>query len=74
VHAVDGKVLAIDLCKHRFEEFREEMGDVHFGFDPELIKRKAEKWFSKVEVNKMPGIRCNSSGRFAELFIGFMTL
>ncbi len=70
---VDGKVVIVDLCKHSFEEFREEMGDVHLGFEPKLIKEKAEKQFSKVEVKKIPRICCDSSGRSAELFMAFMT-
>jgi len=70
---VDGKAVVVDLCKHSFEEFREEMGDLHLGFEPKLIKEAAEKWFSKVKVKKIPGICCESSGRCAELFIAFMT-
>lgn len=70
---VHGKAVFVDLCKHSFKEFREDMGDVHLGFEPELIKKLAEKHFSKVQVEKMPGICCESSGRSAELFIAFMT-
>ncbi|MFQ5999401.1 MAG: methyltransferase domain-containing protein [Candidatus Bathyarchaeia archaeon] len=66
---VDGKVVLVDLCKHSFEEFREEMGDLHLGFEPQLLKEGAKKHFSKVEVKKIPGICCESSGRSAELFI-----
>jgi len=71
---VHGKAVLVDLCKHPFKEFREEMGDVHLGFKPELIKKLAEKHFSKVQLEKMPGICCESSGRSAELFIALMTL
>lgn len=67
-----GKAVVVDLCKHPFKEFREEMGDLHLGFDPKVIKEKAERHFSKVEVDKIPGICCNSSGRSAELFIVHM--
>ena len=70
---VNGKAVVIDLCEHSFEEFREEMRDVHLGFKPELIKEAAEKHFSKVNVKKIPGIHCNSSGRSAELFTAVMT-
>jgi len=69
---VDGKAVIVDLCKHPFKEFREEMGDIHLGFEPELIKEAAEKQFSRVEVKKIPGICCDSSGRSAELFTAFM--
>lgn len=68
----DGKALIIDLCTHPFEEFKEEMGDIHLGFEPEQVKREAEKHFSRVDVKKMPGIRCDSSGRSAELLIALM--
>ncbi len=67
-----GKAVVIDLCKHPFREFREEMGDVHLGFDPNDIKEILEKHFSKVRVEKMPGICCESSGRSAELFKAFI--
>jgi len=70
---VDGKAVVVDLCKHSFEEFREEMGDLHLGFKPELIKEAAEKHFSKVHVKKIPGICCTDSGRSAELFLAVMT-
>ncbi len=69
----DGKAVVVDLCKHSFEEFREEMGDLHLGFEPELIKEEAEKHFSKVQVKKIPGICCTNSGRSAKLFIAVMT-
>lgn len=64
-----GKAVIVDLCTHSFTEFKEEMGDVHLGFDPEQIERTAEKMFSKVTVEKLPGICCSSSGRCAELFV-----
>jgi len=70
---VNGKAVIVDLCKHPFEEFREEMGDVHLGFEPEVIRERAEKHFSTVKVKNIPGICCDSSGRSAELFIAFMT-
>ena len=69
---VDGKAVVVDLCKHSFEEFKEEMGDLHLGFEPELLKGIAEKHFSKVQVKKIPGICCTTSGRSAELFIAVM--
>jgi SAM-dependent methyltransferase len=65
----DGKAVIIDMCAHTFTEFRDEMGDVHLGFDPEQIKKTAEKVFSKVTVEKLPGIYCSSSGRSAELSV-----
>ncbi|MFQ5710679.1 MAG: class I SAM-dependent methyltransferase [Candidatus Geothermarchaeales archaeon] len=67
-----GKSVVIDLCEHAFEEFREEMGDVHLGFNTSEIEEKASKHFSKVKVEKIPGIRCESSGRSAELFVAVL--
>jgi ubiquinone/menaquinone biosynthesis C-methylase UbiE len=64
-----GKAVIIDMCTHSFTEFRDEMGDVHLGFDPDQIEKAAEKVFSKVTVEKLPGICCSSSGRCAELFV-----
>jgi SAM-dependent methyltransferase len=66
---VDGKAVVVDLCKHCFEEFREEMGDIHLGFEPKLLEEMAEKHFSKVQVKKIPGICCTNSDRSAELFV-----
>lgn len=64
-----GKAVIIDLCTHDFTEFRREMGDVHLGFDPEEIRKAAEKFFTEVSAKKLPGICCKSSGRSAQLFI-----
>ncbi len=64
-----GRVVVIDLCEHPFEEFREEMGDIHLGFDPIIIEEQAREFFSNVNVERMKGICCESSGRSAELFI-----
>jgi len=64
-----GKAVIIDMCTHSFTEFKTEMGDVHLGFDPEQIEKAARKVFSKVTVEKLPGIYCSSSGRRAELFV-----
>jgi len=68
-----GKAVVIDLCEHSFEEFREEMGDLHLGFNPLLIREKAKIFFSNVRVERMPGIRCECSGRSAELFVAYLT-
>lgn len=64
-----GKAVVVDMCTHPFAEFKEEMGDVHLGFNPDQIDSAAEKLFSKVVVEKLPGICCQDSGRSAELFI-----
>ena len=63
----------IDLCEHLFKEFRKEMGDIHLGFDPTLIKKTAEKFFQKVHVEKIAGICCECSSRSAELFVTHVT-
>lgn len=68
-----GKAILIDLCEHPFEEFREELGDIHLGFNPSLIEKDAKEFFSKVQIRRMSGIRCESSGRTAELFIAYLT-
>lgn len=68
----DGKALIVDLCKHPFEEFKKEMGDIHLGFQPEQIKEKASKYFPRVQIEKMSGICCEQSGRSAELFIAYL--
>jgi len=67
-----GKVVIVDLCKHPFEEFREEMGDIYLGFEPERIENVAKKFFPGTSVEKLLGICCSSSGRCAELFIAYM--
>ncbi len=65
----NGKAVILDLCEHKFEEFKAEMGDVHLGFKLENIQKMAEKHFHEVKIEKMPGIGCSHSGRQAELFI-----
>jgi len=67
-----GKAIVVDLCEHRFEEFKTEMGDIHLGFKPEKIYQMAQKHFPEVKVEKMPGICCECSGRSAEIF--FVTM
>jgi ubiquinone/menaquinone biosynthesis C-methylase UbiE len=68
-----GKAVVIDLKEHSFTEFREEMGDVHLGFKPEQIEKSAKNFFTKISIEKLPGICCSSSGRNAELFVTYMT-
>ncbi len=63
-----GRVIIIDLCKHQFEEFRREMGDVHSGFDPVEFQKLAANYFSQILIERMPEICCTSSGRSIELF------
>jgi hypothetical protein len=67
-----GKAVIIDLCEHSFKEFKEEMGDIHLGFKPEQIEKNAKNFFTKVSIEKLPGICCSRSGRSAELFIAYM--
>jgi hypothetical protein len=62
----------LDLCEHKFEEFKKEMGDVHLGFKLDAIQKMAKPYFSKVEIEKMPGIGCSCSGRSAEIFVASM--
>jgi len=69
-----GKVVVVDLCKHSFEEFRKEMGDIHLGFKSEQIEKVAKRFFTEAWVEKLLGICCSSSGRCAELFIAYMTI
>ncbi len=68
----NGKAIVLDLCEHSFEEFKTEMGDMHLGFKPEKIREMAQKYFSNVRVDKIPGICCEYSGRSAEIFVAFM--
>ena len=68
-----GKVVVVDLCKHPFEEFRKEMGNIHLGFEPKQIEKVAKKFFTEASVKKLLGICCSSSGRCAELFIAYIT-
>jgi ubiquinone/menaquinone biosynthesis C-methylase UbiE len=65
----NGKAVVLDLCEHKFEEFKTEMGDVHLGFRLDDVRKMAKAHFLKVEIEKMPGLSCSCSGRSAELFI-----
>jgi len=66
------KRLIVDLCKHPFKEFKEEMGDVQLGFSPSFIMSLAKRFFAEIHVNKAIGIRCECSGRYVELFIAYL--
>jgi len=67
-----GKAVIIDLCSHSFTEFRDEMGDLHLGFDLNLIRKAAKKVFSEVLIGQLTGICCSSSGRSAKLFVAIL--
>lgn len=69
---VDGKAVVVDLCKHDFEEFKTEMGDVHLGFKLEEVAKIAGKAFAEVRVEKMREICCECSGRAAEIFFAYL--
>jgi ubiquinone/menaquinone biosynthesis C-methylase UbiE len=64
-----GKAVILDLCEHKFTEFKTEMEDVHLGFKLDYIRETANRYFTNVEIVKMPGIGCSCSGRSAELFV-----
>ena len=68
----NGKAIILDMCEHKFKEFKTEMGDIHLGFNLKNISEMARKHFSTVRVEKMAGISCESSGRIAEIFIASM--
>ncbi|MCX8188231.1 MAG: methyltransferase domain-containing protein [Nitrososphaeria archaeon] len=70
----NGKAIIIDLCTHPFKEFKEEMGDIHLGFDPSFIEKEAKQFFKKVYIKRMAGIGCKCSGRVADLFIAYLIL
>lgn len=67
-----GKAIIVDLCKHNFEDFKTEMGDIHLGFDLKNINELALKHFSRVKTENIGGIRCECSGRSAEIFAAFL--
>lgn len=68
----NGKAIVVDLCEHNFKEFKTEMGDIHLGFRPEKVCEMARKHFPVVSVEKIRGIRCECSGRSAEIFAATM--
>ncbi len=66
----NGRLILIDLCKHNFEEFKEELGDVHLGFKPDYIKSELGKMFSVERMQKMPhACKCKETGKSTDLFI-----
>jgi ubiquinone/menaquinone biosynthesis C-methylase UbiE len=68
----NGKAVILDLCEHKFEEFKAEMGDVHLGFKLDHVQKMAKAYFATAEIEKMSGICCSHSGRSAELFVASM--
>jgi Mn-dependent DtxR family transcriptional regulator len=67
-----GRAIVVDLCKHDFEEFITEIGDIHLGFKPENICETAREYFSEVKVDRIHRISCECSGRSAEVFVAVM--
>ncbi len=65
----NGTAVILDLCEHNFEEFRTDLADVHLGFKLKYIETLAKAEFSSVQIAKMLGISCSSSGRSAGLFV-----
>ncbi len=68
----NGKAIIIDLCEHPFKEFREEMGDIHLGFNPSFIEKEAKNFFEKVYVKRITGIGCKCSGKMADIFLAYL--
>ncbi len=68
----NGKAVILDLCEHKFTEFKTEMEDVHLGFKLDYIREIVNRHFANVEITKMRGIGCSCSGRSAELFVATM--
>ncbi len=68
----NGKAVVLDMCEHKFTEFQTEMEDVHLGFNLDYIREIVSHHFARVEIAKMPGISCSSSGRSAEIFVATM--
>ncbi len=67
--STNGVAVILDLCEHKFEEFRTELADIHLGFKLDYIRALAAAEFSSVQIEKIPGISCSSSGRSAEIFV-----
>lgn len=72
VLAENGKAVVLDLCEHKFEEFKSEMGDLHSGFRLSDIQKMAETFFLEVKIEKIHEIGCTCSGRTAEIFAATM--
>jgi hypothetical protein len=58
----------IDICKHPYEEFRGEMGDIHLEFDLTEVKEIAKKYFKMANSHIIPDLRCEESCRSVEVF------
>ena len=58
-----GKAVILDMCEHTLTEFKTEMQDVHLCFKLEAVRKIAPKYFTNVQIVKMVGISCSSSGR-----------
>lgn len=44
--------MTIDLCEHSFEEFKEEMGDIHLGLKSKQIKKKLQNIFPEFKQRR----------------------
>ena len=65
-----GALVLADLRKHDFADFREEMGDVHLGFDVDELRELAEETFGHASLLDLPEqCRCKDTGRTVDLFM-----
>ena len=64
----EGIAVIIDICKHPYEEFREEMGDVHLGFDLDELRKLGLKYFKNATTYVIPGVKCRESCKSIDMF------
>ncbi|WP_258084229.1 class I SAM-dependent methyltransferase [Thermococcus thermotolerans] len=67
VLAEGGKVVIIDVLKHRHDEFRETLKDTHLGFSTEEIREMGLRVFKNAEVRPL-GLHCEVDGVLIGLY------
>jgi len=63
----DGKVVIIDVLKHRHDEFRETLKDTHLGFSIEEMREMGLRVFKNAEVRPL-GLHCEVDGILIGLY------
>ncbi|MCA1814182.1 MAG: class I SAM-dependent methyltransferase [Halobacteriales archaeon] len=60
--------VVVDMTEHGHADFRERMGDVHLGFDPQRLAALALDHFAEAEARVLPDVGCRDSGTRVGLF------
>lgn len=61
-------MVVVDMVAHDRADFRQTMGDVHLGFEPQRLAALALEHFAEAEARVLPGVCCTGGGGTIQLF------